>query len=103
MLIKECRNIGYDFGGWLMGVGLLSIWVYNFKIFEYLFSFMMGKYIGFVVYVGVGIEFFELFNYMFKSNILFVGLGWGMVGVVGGWVFVVGYGMLIFKYGFGVD
>lgn len=86
-----------------MGAGSLSIWVHNLKTFEYLPSFTMGKYTGPAAHVGAGIESFELFNHMFKSNISLVGPGWGTVGAVGGWMSVAGHGTLTSKYGLGAD
>ncbi|KAK4675187.1 hypothetical protein QC764_500540 [Podospora pseudoanserina] len=97
------KNTGHDFGGRSMGAGSLSIWVHNLKTFEYLPSFTMGKYTGPAAHVGAGIESFELFNHMFKSNISLVGPGWGTVGAVGGWVSVAGHGTLTSKYGLGAD
>lgn len=103
------RNTGHDFVGRSTGAGALSVWTHHLKNFEFLPHHTVttengsNYYSGMAARVGVGLEAWELYQYMARYNMTLVVPGGQTVGAFGGWMAGGGHSSLGSLYGMGSD
>ncbi|KAK5659389.1 hypothetical protein OQA88_1482 [Cercophora sp. LCS_1] len=97
------KNTGHDFGGRSVGAGSLSLWTHHLQEFELIRNYRKGKYSGAAAHFGSGLEGWELFNYMYRTNLTIVGTGARSIGANGGWFASGGHGNLASYYGLAAD
>lgn len=103
------RNTGHDFVGRSTGAGALSVWTHHLKNFEFLPNHTVTRedgstyYSGMAARVGVGLEAWELYQYMERYNMTLVVPGGQTVGAFGGWMAGGGHSSLGSLFGMGSD
>ncbi|CAK7223690.1 hypothetical protein SCUCBS95973_005265 [Sporothrix curviconia] len=103
------KNTGHDFVGRSTGAGALSVWTHHLKNFEFLPHYTATDahggvyYSGMAARVGVGLEAWELYQYMARYNMTLVVPGGQTVGAFGGWMAGGGHSSLGSMYGMGSD
>lgn len=109
LLVLTFRNTGHDFVGRSTGAGSLSVWTHHLKNLEFLPNHTVitqngsTYYSGMAARVGVGLEAWELYQYMATHNMTLVVPGGQTVGAFGGWMAGGGHSSLGSLYGMGSD